>query len=42
VQDALIDRGCEVKGWVDSPITGGDGNREFLVHAVTKRPGFPA
>ena len=21
-------------GWVDSPITGGDGNREFLVHAT--------
>ncbi len=42
VQDALIDRGCGVKCWVDSPITGGDGNREFLVHAVTQRPGFPA
>ena len=21
-------------GWTDSPITGADGNREFLVHAV--------
>ncbi len=26
---------CEVIGWTDSPITGADGNREFLVHAVT-------
>ena len=25
---------CEVRGWCDSPITGADGNREFLVHAV--------
>ena len=25
--------GLEVKGWHDSPITGGDGNREFFVHA---------
>ncbi len=26
--------GLAVKGWFDSPITGGDGNREFFVHAV--------
>ena len=39
---ALEERGCLVVGWVDSPITGGDGNREFLVHATTERSGFPA
>jgi 23S rRNA (cytidine1920-2'-O)/16S rRNA (cytidine1409-2'-O)-methyltransferase len=42
VHHALVDRGCVVAGWIDSPITGGDGNREFLVHAITQRPGFPA
>ena len=26
---------CAVLDWTDSPITGADGNREFLVHAVT-------
>jgi 23S rRNA (cytidine1920-2'-O)/16S rRNA (cytidine1409-2'-O)-methyltransferase len=26
---------CEVVAWSDSPITGADGNREFLVHATT-------
>ena len=29
----LVDHGCEVVGWIDSPITGAQGNREFLVHA---------
>jgi 23S rRNA (cytidine1920-2'-O)/16S rRNA (cytidine1409-2'-O)-methyltransferase len=42
VHAALEDQGCTVVGWVDSPITGGDGNREFLVHATTQQPGFPA
>lgn len=42
VHDALVERGCAVIGWIDSPITGGDGNREFLVHATTERSGFPA
>jgi 23S rRNA (cytidine1920-2'-O)/16S rRNA (cytidine1409-2'-O)-methyltransferase len=32
---AARDAGCEVAGWTDSPITGADGNREFLVHLVT-------
>lgn len=41
VQAALEERGCAVLGWTDSPITGGDGNREFLVHATTQRRGFP-
>lgn len=26
--------GLKVVGWFDSPITGGDGNREFFVHAI--------
>ncbi len=42
VHAALEERRCLVIGWIDSPITGGDGNREFLVHATTERPGFPA
>lgn len=32
VADALEESGCAVHGWTDSPITGADGNREFLVH----------
>ena len=35
VEQALMDAGCVVAGWTDSPITGADGNREFLVHAIT-------
>ncbi|MET0459760.1 MAG: TlyA family RNA methyltransferase, partial [Ilumatobacteraceae bacterium] len=35
VADALAAAGCAVVGWMDSPILGGHGNREFLVHAVT-------
>lgn len=34
VHEALEARGCTVLGWTDSPITGGDGNKEFLVHAA--------
>ena len=34
VETALIASGCSVLGWTDSPITGADGNREFLVHAT--------
>jgi len=28
--------GCRLRvlGWYDSPITGGDGNREFFIHAI--------
>lgn len=26
--------GLRVAGWLDSPIAGGDGNREFFIHAV--------
>jgi 23S rRNA (cytidine1920-2'-O)/16S rRNA (cytidine1409-2'-O)-methyltransferase len=39
VAAALLDNGCEVLGWTDSPITGAQGNREFLVHARLGRPG---
>ena len=39
VSTALTAQGCEVLGWVDSPITGAQGNREFLVHARLGRPG---
>lgn len=35
IEAALGDAGCDVVGWTDSPITGADGNREFLVHATT-------
>jgi 23S rRNA (cytidine1920-2'-O)/16S rRNA (cytidine1409-2'-O)-methyltransferase len=31
----LAGAGCGVAGGTDSPITGADGNREFLVHAIT-------
>jgi 23S rRNA (cytidine1920-2'-O)/16S rRNA (cytidine1409-2'-O)-methyltransferase len=34
VAGALEAAGCDVVGWTASPITGADGNREFLVHAV--------
>ncbi len=40
VGQALAAAGCEVRGWTDSPITGGDGNREFLVYATVERSGF--
>lgn len=35
IESAMADSGCEVLGWTDSPITGADGNREFLIHVVT-------
>jgi 23S rRNA (cytidine1920-2'-O)/16S rRNA (cytidine1409-2'-O)-methyltransferase len=37
IEQALGEAGCEVVGWTDSPITGADGNHEFLVHAVTPK-----
>jgi 23S rRNA (cytidine1920-2'-O)/16S rRNA (cytidine1409-2'-O)-methyltransferase len=39
VHQALEARACVVHGWIDSPITGADGNREFLVHATTDPTG---
>ena len=34
IRDAYAALGLQIKGWFDSPITGGDGNREFFVHAI--------
>ena len=33
LRDACVAQGLTVKGWFDSPIAGGDGNREFFIHA---------
>jgi 23S rRNA (cytidine1920-2'-O)/16S rRNA (cytidine1409-2'-O)-methyltransferase len=33
LRTACADLGLAVLGWFDSPITGGDGNREFFIHA---------
>lgn len=33
LRDTCAALGLDVLGWLDSPITGGDGNREFFVHA---------
>ena len=34
IRDAYAALGLTIKGWFESPITGGDGNREFFVHAI--------
>jgi 23S rRNA (cytidine1920-2'-O)/16S rRNA (cytidine1409-2'-O)-methyltransferase len=34
IDEALVAAGCTVRGWTESPITGADGNHEFLVHAT--------
>jgi len=34
LRDACEALGLHVKRWLDSPIAGGDGNREFFIHAV--------
>jgi 23S rRNA (cytidine1920-2'-O)/16S rRNA (cytidine1409-2'-O)-methyltransferase len=33
IRAACAENGLQVQGWYDSPITGGDGNHEFFVHA---------
>ena len=33
IDAALVDAGCVVEGWMPSPLLGGQGNRELLVHA---------
>ncbi len=33
IRETYAALGLQVLGWFDSPITGGDGNREFFVHA---------
>lgn len=34
IRDACAELGLRVTGWFDSPIAGGDGNREFFVYAT--------
>jgi len=34
IEQAARDAGLEPRGWHESPIRGGDGNREFFLHAV--------
>ncbi|OWG15793.1 cell division protein FtsJ [Delftia sp. K82] len=45
IRNCLGELGLEVKGWMESAIEGGDGNREFFVHAqqaaVVKEPAQP-
>jgi 23S rRNA (cytidine1920-2'-O)/16S rRNA (cytidine1409-2'-O)-methyltransferase len=33
VEAALRELGCRHAEWIESPILGGEGNREFLLHA---------
>ena len=33
IRDCCAEQGLEVLAWLDSPISGGDGNREFFVFA---------
>ncbi len=33
IRDCCAELGLTVQAWLDSPITGGDGNREFFLHA---------
>lgn len=33
ITEAFGEHDCDVVGWTESPITGADGNREFLIHA---------
>jgi 23S rRNA (cytidine1920-2'-O)/16S rRNA (cytidine1409-2'-O)-methyltransferase len=39
LRHACADAGLHVQGWLDSPVTGGDGNREFFVWARPARQG---
>jgi 23S rRNA (cytidine1920-2'-O)/16S rRNA (cytidine1409-2'-O)-methyltransferase len=38
VEAALLGLGCVHIEWIESPILGGEGNREFLLHAEFSRP----
>lgn len=38
VEAALLQLGCAHSEWIESPILGGDGNREFLLHAEFSPP----
>ena len=37
VETALVQLGCVRSEWIESPILGGEGNREFLLHAEIPR-----
>jgi 23S rRNA (cytidine1920-2'-O)/16S rRNA (cytidine1409-2'-O)-methyltransferase len=39
VEACLLQHRCTVVAWTDSPISGADGNHEFLVHARSPGPG---
>ena len=41
IRDCCTGLGLTVHAWLDSPITGGDGNREFFIHAQ-RLPDGPA
>jgi 23S rRNA (cytidine1920-2'-O)/16S rRNA (cytidine1409-2'-O)-methyltransferase len=41
IRDCCVSLGLQVHGWYDSPVTGGDGNREFFVHATLIERGKP-
>jgi 23S rRNA (cytidine1920-2'-O)/16S rRNA (cytidine1409-2'-O)-methyltransferase len=38
VEAALLELGCAHAEWIESPILGGEGNREFLLHAEFSPP----
>ena len=38
VETALAEFGCTRMDWIESPILGGEGNREFLLHAEFPPP----
>jgi 23S rRNA (cytidine1920-2'-O)/16S rRNA (cytidine1409-2'-O)-methyltransferase len=38
VEEALLNLGCARTEWIESPILGGEGNREFLLHAEFSPP----
>jgi 23S rRNA (cytidine1920-2'-O)/16S rRNA (cytidine1409-2'-O)-methyltransferase len=38
VEAALLELGCTHTEWIESPILGGEGNREFLLHADFSTP----
>jgi len=38
VEGTLAELGCERAEWIESPILGGEGNREFLLHAEFSPP----
>jgi 23S rRNA (cytidine1920-2'-O)/16S rRNA (cytidine1409-2'-O)-methyltransferase len=33
IREAYTEQGLTVHAWLESPIQGGDGNREFFIHA---------